>query len=241
MFSGETAIPYCGAAPALTDWLARWNLDPVLLLAMAALTGLWLVRQRRLSGAQAGALGVFALLFVSPFCALGSALFTARAVHHVALASLLAPLLVEAFALHRRRIALSLPVLAAIQALVFWAWHAPPLYAAALASDALFWAMQATITLTAALLWARIRQSEAGAAVISLLATMVQMGALGALLVFAGRALYAPHALTTQAWGLTPLEDQQIAGLIMWAPASAIYLLAALVILYRSLKTPAAA
>lgn len=75
--------------------------------------------------------------------------------------------------------------------------------------------MQATITLSGALLWAKIRQSEAGAAVIALLAPMVQMGVLGALLVFAGRALYAPHALTTLAWGLTPLADQQIAALAM--------------------------
>ena len=34
----------------------------------------------------------------------------------------------------------------------------------------------------------------------------------------------------------TPLEDQQIAGLIMWAPASAAYLLIALAILYRSMQ-----
>ena len=69
----------------------------------------------------------------------------------------------------------------------------------------------------------------------ALLATMVAMGALGALLTFSGTALYAPHWMTTQIWGMTPLEDQQIAGIIMWAPASLIYLLAAMAILYRSL------
>ncbi|MDQ8028281.1 MAG: cytochrome c oxidase assembly protein [Brevundimonas sp.] len=59
------------------------------------------------------------------------------------------------------------------------------------------------------------------------------MGLLGALLTFADDALYAPHLLTTLAWGLTPLEDQQTAGLIMWAPAAALYLAAALIILGR--------
>ncbi|MGS0132350.1 cytochrome c oxidase assembly protein, partial [Escherichia coli] len=59
--------------------------------------------------------------------------------------------------------------------------------------------------------------------------TMVQMGMLGALLVFAGSAVYGPHLATTAAWGLTPLADQQLAGLIMWAPAAGIYLVAALV------------
>jgi putative membrane protein len=62
---------------------------------------------------------------------------------------------------------------------------------------------------------------------------MVLMGVLGALITFAGRALYAPHWLTTQPWDMSPLQDQQIAGIIMWAPASAIYLLAAMVLLYR--------
>ncbi len=64
---------------------------------------------------------------------------------------------------------------------------------------------------------------------------MVAMGTLGALLTFAGRALYAPHLLTTQSFGLSPIEDQQIAGIVMWAPASLVYLLAALTILYRSM------
>ena len=65
---------------------------------------------------------------------------------------------------------------------------------------------------------------------------MVQMGVLGALITFASRPLYAPHWSTTAPWGLAPLEDQQLAGLVMWAPAAAIYLLAALAILYRSLQ-----
>jgi cytochrome c oxidase assembly factor CtaG len=52
----------------------------------------------------------------------------------------------------------------------------------------------------------------------------VQTGLLGALLIFAGRPLYAAHLSTTAAWGLTPLEDQQLAGLIMWIPASLIHL-----------------
>ena len=61
------------------------------------------------------------------------------------------------------------------------------------------------------------------------------VGLLGALITFAGSPLYAPHWLTTQAWGFSPMEDQQIAGLVMWAPAAAAYLLVAVTILYRSL------
>ena len=233
-------VPYCGAAPDPAGWLVRWNFDPVMLLIVGA--GLvTCAGDRRQKPPRLAATVVFALLFISPLCSLGSALFTARIVHDIVLAALLAPLLVAATSLHRRSIPISLPLLTAIQALVFWAWHAPPLYAASMASDAMFWLMQITITGSAMVWWAKLRQASAGAGVVALLAAVVQMGLLGALITFAGRALYAPHYLTTGAWGLTPLEDQQIAGIIMWAPASAIYLLAALVILYRSLGSGRAA
>jgi putative membrane protein len=48
--------------------------------------------------------------------------------------------------------------------------------------------------------------------------TSLQMSLLGVVLTFANRPLYAPHALTTGPWGLTPLGDQQLAGVIMWIP-----------------------
>lgn len=57
---------------------------------------------------------------------------------------------------------------------------------------------------------------------------MVQMGLLGALLTFTPQPLYAWHLVTTEAWGLTPLEDQQLAGLVMWIAGGGFYLAAAL-------------
>lgn len=238
MIGKQVWLPYCGPAPGPAGWLAAWNLDPVLL---AALAGAALIALRRPSAdrsvqrARLGAVAVAALLFVTPLCALGSALFSVRATHHVLLAVALGPLLAHALALHRRRLPGSLAQWTALQAVALWCWHAPPAYAAALSSDALFWAMQVSITGAAAVWFAHLRQSGAATTVIALLATMVQMGLLGALLVFAGRAFYAPHLLTTAAWGLAPLEDQQLAGLIMWVPGSAAYLLAAVTLLYRSL------
>ncbi len=228
-------IPYCGSAPDPADMWARWNFVPELLLVMvAALVGIHLYRSRlRVVPALFGVV-VFGFLFVGPFCALGSALFTVRVVHDLILAAALAPLAVAALRLERRPIAGSLGLWTIIHALTFWVWHAPPLYAAAMSNDWVFWAMQIAITGTAAIWWAKVLNAPAPAAVTALLATMVAMGALGALLTFSHGALYAPHWLTTQAWGLSPIEDQQIAGIVMWAPASLIYLLAALTILYRS-------
>ena len=48
--------------------------------------------------------------------------------------------------------------------------------------------------------------------------------------------LYPAHFATTSAWGLTPLEAQQIAGLIMWAPAAAVYLFVALRLVGRMMR-----
>lgn len=220
--------PYCGPAPEPMDVLGRWNGDPMLLAGVGLLVagGVFLVMRNRAGGrALLGAAGVLVVVFISPLCALSSALFTARTLHHLLLLLAAAPLL-----------ALSLPRLktprlglaTAVQALVFWAWHAPDLYAAALSNDAVYWLMQATILGGAVWFWGAVRASSAPAAVAALLAAMLLMGLLGALIVFAGEPLYAPHFASTLAWGLTPLEDQQAAGLIMWAPAAAAYLLVAL-------------
>lgn len=220
--------PYCGPAPEPMDVLGRWNGDPMLLAGVGLLVagGVFLVMRKRAGGrALLGAAGVLVVVFISPLCALSSALFTARTLHHLLLLLAAAPLL-----------ALSLPRLktprlglaTAVQALVFWAWHAPDLYAAALSNDAVYWLMQATILGGAVWSWGAVRASSAPAAVAALLAAMLLMGLLGALIVFAGEPLYAPHFASTLAWGLTPLEDQQAAGLIMWAPAAAAYLLVAL-------------
>lgn len=224
-------IPYCGPGATPADALARWNLDPILLAVLAGATLLFAFRrsgQERILGLVG--MGVLAIAFVSPLCALSSALFAARTVHHVLLVTVAAPLI--AFSLPRRAVG-PLGLATAVQALVLWAWHAPGAYEAALSSDLVYWIMQATILGSAIWFWAAVRRASAPAAVVALLAAMVAMGLLGALLTFISAPLYAPHLLTTAAWGLTPLEDQQTAGLIMWAPAAALYLAAALLVLGR--------
>lgn len=235
-------LPYCGEAPHPDGWTTHWNLAPELLVVIAcSLAGLFLFRDWLRRPPALAAVAIFAFLFVSPFCAMGSALFTVRVVHDVILVALLAPLLVAALRLERRDTVGSLSQWTAVHALTFWLWHAPPLYEAAMSSDAAFWTMQASLVGTAAIWWAKVVRAPAPAAALALLATMVAMGALGALLTFAPRAYYAPHWLTVQDWGLNPLEDQQIAGIVMWAPASLVYLLAALIILHRALGRRAAA
>lgn len=235
--------PYCGAAPLPADWWVRWNFDPWLLTLIVPLAFAMgaIPANRAQMQARWSVLACFLVLFVSPFCALSSALFTARVVHHVILATVLAPLIVAGWPGIGRRPPGSLAIWTALQALVFWAWHGPPVYEAALSNDAVFWLMQCTITASAVIWWDRLQNMPAAASVASLLAAMVLMGVLGALITFAETALYAPHWLTTQPWGLSPLEDQQIGGIIMWAPASAFYLGAAMITLYRDLGRAEAA
>ncbi|PXA94765.1 hypothetical protein DMC25_00605 [Caulobacter sp. D4A] len=234
----ETWTPYCGAGPSPAEIWSRWNLDPWLMgaLAMAA-CALWIAAPKR-RGLSVAAMAVLALSFVSPLCALSSALFSARTLHHVLLTSLAAPLLARS--LPRARTG-GLAATTLAFAAAFWAWHVPALYGAALASDGVYWLMQASLLLSATLLWRAVRAAPAPAAVAALLATTVQMGLLGALLTFMPRALYAPHALTTTSWGLSPLDDQQLAGLVMWIPAAGVYLAAALALLGRQLRGAAVA
>lgn len=223
--------PYCGPGPGPEEWLVRWNLDPVLIAALALALGLALWRT---SGRErilaTGAVLVLAVTFVSPLCALSSALFAARTVHHVLLVAVAAPLI--AWSLPRMRVG-PLALATAIQAVAFWAWHAPSAYGWALSNDGAYWLMQLSLLGTAVWFWTAVRRASAPAAVAALLLAMVAMGLLGALLTFTGQPVYAPHFLTAASWGLSPLADQQAGGLIMWAPAAAVYLAAALLVLGR--------
>ena len=229
--------PYCGVAPVPAEWLSHWNFDALLLVLLAGIALAWHLGVGRTDPAKrgyfAGAFALLLVLFVSPFCALTSALFAARVTHHVLLTAAVAPLLVLSMPREQLRVPGSIAGWTAVQTLAFWAWHAPPLYAAALSNDVTYWLMQLTLLGSAVGFWAALRRSSAPAAVAALLFSVVQMGLLGALITFAGRPLYAPHFLTTTTWGLGPLEDQQLAGLIMWAPAAGFYLAAALLVAGR--------
>ncbi len=120
-----------------------------------------------------------------------------------------------------------------IHAAALWVWHVPVLFQATLQSD-LVHTVQHISFLGSALLfwWALIHGPQGlmgyGAAVLYLFTTSVHSGVLGALITFDGSVLYPAYARTTASWGLTPLEDQQLGGLIMWVPAGAVYIVAGL-------------
>lgn len=118
-------------------------------------------------------------------------------------------------------------------ALSLWLWHAPRFYEAALNNDAIHALEHLTLLAAAALFWwALLRRDRAGQlryalAVPYLFTATLHSGVLGALMMFTSRPWYAYYAERTAAWGLTPLEDQQLAGLIMWVPGGMIFTLLA--------------
>lgn len=220
--------PYCGPAPIPATLLGRWNLDPLIFLALLGLVFVWLQWGRRDDKgrmALAGALALIAVAFISPLCALASALFSARVFHHVILIAGIAPLLALALP-WRAGPLLPLSALVILHAAFVWIWHAPDPYLWALSHDAIYWAMQMTLAGSAYLLWREVLSplTRSGPGLMALLATVMQMGFLGALLVFAPQPVYIAHFSATEAFGLSALGDQQLAGLLMWVPASVPYI-----------------
>lgn len=249
--SPATFAPYCGPGVAPAALWAGWNLDPWLLAALAAAAGatfsgrLW--RRAGAAGPSrdealllAAGHAVLFSAFVSPLCALSSSLFAARIGHHMLMIAVAAPLLVAGGATRLLVPAgrgagrgLSLTAAAGIHAILLWLWHAPAAYAWALTHPAFYWLMELSLLASALVFWHALarRRDDVPAVLLTLVAFMAQMGLLAAILTFAPEPLYAFHLTTTVEWGLTPLEDQQVAGLIMWVPGSIPYALAGLVAL----------
>ncbi|WP_116085154.1 cytochrome c oxidase assembly protein [Tropicimonas sp. IMCC34011] len=219
---------YCGPPPLPAELWTSWNLDPFLLIALAVLT----IAVRR-EPAGLAAVAVLIVAFVSPLCALSAALFSARVVHHVLLVAGAAPLLAVALG-GRARGGIAMPF--AVSALILWAWHAPAAYDLALSNVAVYWLMQITLLGSAVWFWHSVIAAD-GAPVerlVFVIASFAQMGMLGAVLTFAPDALYTAHAVAPFDWGLSPLRDQQLGGLIMWVPAGLPYAATAIVLARQS-------
>jgi len=127
-----------------------------------------------------------------------------------------------------------------IHGVVIWVWHIPVLFEATLSNDAVHAAQHLSFLGSGYLFWASLVADDfperGGLAVLSLFTTAVHTGVLGALISFSRHPWYSAYATRAAAWGMTPLADQQLAGLIMWIPASAAYLIAALLIARRWLR-----
>jgi putative membrane protein len=199
---------------------------------------------------------VLALALVAPIHYWGERLFFMHMIEHELLMAVAAPLLAVArpagafmwalpralrcavaAAVHAPRVRatwrwLSRPITATVlHGVAIWAWHVPALFDAALVHPGMHRLQHLSFFGTGLLFWwvmlARSRQSY-GAASLHLFATMTHMGLLGALISVAPKLIYQTRNPEAVAWGLTPLEDQQLGGLLMWVPVGLVYAAAAL-------------
>jgi putative membrane protein len=233
------SVPYCGSPPIPGTLLERFNLDPILILTLLLLAMSQLLSVRRpgeraliLSGWTAAAVAL-----ISPLCALSVSLFSARIAQHMALILIAAPLLaLGAHAGAARFARLRLWGATTVFFVALWFWHMPQPYNATFESTTVYWAMHVSLFGSGVWLWREILHCEPALAMEAIAAgvlTSMQMGLLGAVLTLAAHPWFFWHLTTTQVWGLSPLEDQQLGGVFMWVPGIALFLWAALRTLER--------
>jgi putative membrane protein len=223
-------VPYCGSPPSPGELWERFNLDPLLLLVLSLFGVLliWMVRGRWERRCAALGWTMAFAAFVSPLCALSVSLFSARIAQHMILLLVAAPLI--AFALPRathRSGSWQLWATACLFFVALWFWHMPDPYDATFSSTSVYWIMHVTLFGTGILLWRELLHHRPNRAVEVFAAsaiTCMQMGFLGAILTLAGRPLFSWHFTTTAVWGLSPLQDQQLGGTLMWVPGLLLFL-----------------
>lgn len=201
---------------------------------------------------------VLVLALVSPLHRLGSVLFSAHMTQHELLMVIAAPLLAMGkpmlaflFALPpKARVTvggwaslprfrhgwlwLSAPLTVWIlHGATLWAWHIPALYQATIDNEWIHAAQHITFLGTALLFWwtlieGRYGRFGYGAAFAYVFTTALHTSLLGALITFTGQLWYPIYAGRTAPWQLSPMDDQQLGGLIMWIPCGVVFVVVGL-------------
>ena len=230
----------------------EWSWDPLVVALLAITFVLYTIGVRKVPRWQAVAFyaGWLSLVvaLVSPLDALSEVLFSAHMAQHEVLMVVAAPLLVLGRPLGaflwampaRARLplaswtqrapiaaswrAITNPAVATIvHAIALWTWHLPSLYQATLRSDAIHALQHSSFLFSATLFWwalihGRWGRLGYGVAIAYVFVTAAHSGALGALITFAPTVIYPVYG---------SLDDQQLAGLIMWIPAGVLLTIAA--------------
>jgi len=226
--------------------MRAWSSVPILLLPRAAwahaaatpdpwvvasLLPLLLFRPRA-AWPFAGALLALFFALIWPLEALAGTSFAAHMAQHMLLIGVAAPLLAASrpvLPFLKGRGWLARPVLAfarprhafLLHGAAIWLGHAPRVLEWSLDQRWMHALQHFALVATAALFWwSLLARGRAGAGESALwtLATLIHTGLLGALLTFAPRPLFASYGL----------EDQQLAGLVMWIPGGLAYFAAGL-------------
>jgi putative membrane protein len=184
-------------------------------------------------------------------------LFSAHMVQHLLLTLVVPPLLLAgtpgwmADALIRRvarvralgallRVATRPVPALALYAVALVGWHLPGPYGATLADHRLHVVEHLALMAAALVAWwpvlspsARLPRLHYGAQILYLFAFGVPMTVVAAMITGAEHVLYPFYAATPRLFGLTPLADQRLGGLLMWVPAGVIPLMAFTAVFFR--------
>jgi putative membrane protein len=207
---------------------------------------------RRRSVAFMAGLAALAIALLSPIEAYEGTLFSVHMVQHLLLEMVAAPLLLAGapitLALRTsspsiRRVLLAIlhswplrllafPVVAwVLFAGVNWGWHFSALYDQALENAALHYFQHATFLGAALLFWWPVLGADPSpwrmphpVRLLYLFLAMPQNSFLGVALMSTSSVLYPHYATNLRAWGPTPLEDQQLGGVIMWVAGDLAFL-----------------
>ena len=117
-----------------------------------------------------------------------------------------------------------------LHAIAIWFWHTPYFYMAAVDNPWWHAVEHVCFLVTAGVFWWAVLRSSARNipwALLAVLFTLMHTGFLGAILTFAGSPVYGEAR---------DLQDQQLAGLIMWVPGAIPYILAAAWIAHRWIR-----
>jgi len=197
--------------------------------------------------AMVGALTAFFLAWIWPLGGMARDLFAAHMLQHMLVMNMGALLIAAVWQFHGRREhdppaartakrgLRGLTAVTSAQLAALWIWHMPAVFSSTHHSPVLNGLMQMSLFAVALLFWRTVLRPRGQAAwprIFALLATAKVFCLLGAIFVFSRRALY-PAFGNPEAWGLSALEDQQLAGLLMVSSCAVTYVAAAIALFVR--------
>ena len=245
-------------APAPPPW-QQWDLHPSVIIGLALLGGLYvswggLAAPRRRVASFAAALAVLGLALNGPLHNLSdSYLFSAHMAQHLVLTLVFPPLLLYGTPaavvrpLVRRRWVFGFahwatrPLIAGVLFSVpITLWHFPQFYQAALEHHPLHIVQHLVFIATAVIMWwpivspvPELPRASYPMQLLYLFVLGLPMSLAGAMITLAEQVLYPFYSAAPRVWGLTPLADQQLGGLLMWVVGTIYLWITATVVWFR--------
>jgi len=237
----------------------RWDWHPSVVIGLALLGGLYvylggLAAPRRRVTAFGASLVVLGVALNGPLHNLSDGyLFSAHMVQHLALTLVFPPLLLygtpawvvrpllgPAWVLRSARRATRPLAAGALFSAPITLWHVPQFYESALEHHPLHIVQHLVFIATAVIMWwpilspvPELPRASYPTQLIYLFALVLPMSLAGALITLSEQVLYPFYAGAPRVWGLAPLADQQLGGLLMWVVGTIYLWVAASVVWFR--------